>query len=60
MSIKTKNFVFGDDFLNKSLPDFKAHMKSRHGVSAKNAKLIYEEIHGNDSAVQSKAIEDSE
>lgn len=59
MAILTKNFVFGNDFLKKSLPEFKAHMKKTHRVSAKEAKFIFEEIHGNDSTVSEKAIEDS-
>jgi hypothetical protein len=60
MSIKTKNFVFGSDFIEKSESELKAHMKAKHGVSAKAAKEIYKEIHGNDSAVSAEAIEDSE
>ena len=60
MAIETKNFTFGEDFLYKSLPEFKAHMKKIHGVGARQAKEIYEEIHGNDSAIFTKAIEDSE
>ena len=46
MAIRTKNFVFGDDFKDKSFPDFKAYMKERHGVSYKQSKAIYDEIHG--------------
>ena len=46
MAIETKNFVFGEDFKDKSLPDFKAHMKKTHGVGARQAKSIYNEIHG--------------
>ncbi len=60
MAIKTKNFVFGEDFKEKSLLEFKAHMKKTHGVGARLAKEIYNEIHGNDSTVQEEAIEDSE
>ncbi len=58
MAIETQNFIFGDDFLNKSLPEFKAHMKKKHGVSAKNAKVIYDEIHGNIITVQPEVNED--
>jgi len=56
--IKAENFVFGSDFLLKSESDFKAHMKSTHGVSAKKAKELYTIIHGNNSAISTKAIED--
>lgn len=59
MAIETQNFIFGDDFLNKSLPEFKAHMKKKHGVSAKNAKAIYDEMHGNITPVQPIIDEDS-
>lgn len=60
MAIHTKNFVFGDDFLEKSLSDFKAYMKERHKVGAKIAKQIYNEIHGDDTTVQPEVYEDSE
>lgn len=60
MSIKVKNFVFGDDFLTKSLTEFKAHMKKTHGVSVKAAKEIYNEIHGNVSTVRSEVAEDKQ
>lgn len=60
MAIHTKNFVFGDDFQEKSLADFKAYMKERHKVGARAAKEIYNEIHGYDTTVQPEVDEDSE
>ena len=57
MAIKTRNFVFGDDFKNKSFPDFKAYMKKTHGVSAKQAKAIYDEIHGDYLPISGEADE---
>lgn len=57
MAIVTKNFVFGEDFKDKSLSDFKAHMKRTHGVSAKKAKEIYDEIHGKSSSVPEEPSE---
>lgn len=57
MAIKTKNFVFGDDFRDKSFPDFKAYMKDVHKVSAKKAREIYNEIHGKSVSVPEESSE---
>ena len=57
MGIKTKNFEFSSDFLNMSEGDFKAHMKRTRGTSAKEAKLIYKELHGDIDPVSTEASE---
>ncbi len=57
MAIKTKNFIFGDDFLERSLSEFKAFMKKTHKVGARQAKEIYNEIHGITNTIPTEVSE---
>ena len=70
MDFNVDNFVFSPDLLKLSGANFKAFLKERYGkdYKAKELKLVFDKFYGkididtngNDSAIFTKAIEDSE